>query len=92
MINYHLLVSGRVQGVGFRWATYQLALELGIYGWVQNLANGQVEIVAQGEHEAVRSFLKKIQAGPNRFARVDTIKVKQTNLEDFHDFTIKEGF
>lgn len=50
MINYHLLVAGRVQGVGFRWATLEIANELGLVGWVKNRADGQVEIVVQGQH------------------------------------------
>lgn len=58
MINYHLLVAGRVQGVGFRWATLEIANELGLVGWVKNRADGQVEIVVQGQHAAVRTFKK----------------------------------
>ena len=56
MINYHLLVAGRVQGVGFRWATLEIANELGLVGWVKNRADGQVEIVVQGQHAAGRTF------------------------------------
>ncbi|WP_270519504.1 acylphosphatase [Limosilactobacillus fermentum] len=92
MINYHLLVAGRVQGVGFRWATLEIANKLGLVGWVKNRADGQVEIVVQGQHAAVRTFLKRIQAGPNRWAQVDRVQVKQENLADFADFSIREGF
>ena len=41
MINYHLLVAGRVQGVGFRWATLEIANELGLVGWVKNRAKSR---------------------------------------------------
>lgn len=64
MINYHLLVAGRVQGVGFRWATLEIANELGLVGWVKNRADGQVEIVVQGQHAAVRTFLKESKLAP----------------------------
>lgn len=61
MINYHLTVSGRVQGVGFRWSTYQLAKQLGLTGYVQNLMNGDVYIVVQGPHKTVRKFVNQVK-------------------------------
>ena len=47
-IRKHILVSGRVQGVGFRYRTYYLAQNLGLTGWVQNLEDGRVEMELQG--------------------------------------------
>lgn len=90
MINYHLTVSGRVQGVGFRWSTVQLAKEIGVCGYVENLANGDVYIVVQGAHDAVRQFVRKIQAGPTPYARVDNVQIKPANLGDWKNFSVKE--
>jgi acylphosphatase len=57
-------VSGRVQGVGFRWATVQAAEELGLTGRVRNLADGRVEIAAVGEPERLAAFRRWLRQGP----------------------------
>ncbi|HJA22956.1 acylphosphatase [Limosilactobacillus coleohominis] len=90
MINYHLTVSGRVQGVGFRWSTYQLAKQLGLTGYVQNLMNGDVYIVVQGPHETVRKFVNQVKECVSPYSRVDKVQIKPGNLIDDHDFSIKE--
>lgn len=92
MINYHLTVNGRVQGVGFRWSTYQIAKELGVAGYVQNLMDGNVYIVVQGSHSAVRKFVNAVRAGVNKYARVDNVQIKPGNLIETTDFTIKESW
>jgi acylphosphatase len=56
-------VSGRVQGVGFRWWTRSRALELGLRGTVTNLADGRVEVVAEGDRPALRTLLDLLR-GP----------------------------
>lgn len=91
MTNYQLLVSGRVQGVGFRWATAELARQLGLVGTVQNLADGRVQITVQGDHKVIRQFLKQIQAGPTPYARVTDVRVKQNPLADLTAFTVLPG-
>lgn len=68
----HLLVSGRVQGVGFRYFVQQAADALGVAGWVRNLGDGRVEAVLLGEAEAVQHVLDQIGRGP-RGARVDEV-------------------
>ena len=92
MINYHLTVSGRVQGVGFRWSTYQLAQELGLAGFVQNQMDGTVYIVVQGPHDLVRKFTKEVQAGVNQYARVTNVKIKPGNLINTQTFSLKESW
>ena len=67
-----LVVSGRVQGVGFRYFVVQAAEPLGITGYVRNLRDGTVEIVAEGTPMDVRALAKDILAGP-RYGRVDDI-------------------
>lgn len=92
MINYHLTVSGRVQGVGFRWGTLQLAQKLGLVGFVQNLMNGDVFIVVQGPHDTVRKFVNQIQAGVTPYAQVTNVQIKPGNLTKDQDFSIKESW
>ena len=70
MQKVRLLVSGRVQGVGFRYSTYALALEIGdIYGRVWNNDNGTVEILAQSDKPAkLAKFIQEVRKGPSKWA------------------------
>jgi acylphosphatase len=65
-------VFGRVQGVGFRWFVMEAASVEGITGWVQNVPDGTVEIVAEGEAESMERFERQVRRGPAR-ARVDEV-------------------
>jgi acylphosphatase len=67
-----LFISGRVQGVGFRWFTLRQAERLGIVGWSRNLPDGRVEVVAKGPAEAVADLEVALHQGP-RLARVDNV-------------------
>ena len=60
----HLFYSGRVQGVGFRFTAETIALSLGVTGWVKNLPDGRVEVIAEGEEARLVQFLEKIRNGP----------------------------
>ena len=66
------VVSGRVQGVGFRWFVEREARTLGIAGWVRNNLDGSVEVLASGTHEQLSSLRSKLRQGP-RAARVDNV-------------------
>ena len=57
-------VTGRVQGVGFRWFARELAVTLGLSGWVRNRADGSLEIVAEGPAEALAAFEDALRQGP----------------------------
>jgi acylphosphatase len=73
------LISGDVQGVGFRFFTETAASREGIHGWVRNLTDGPVEAVeavAEGEAEAIERFERSIRQGP-RGARVDRIEIDE---------------
>jgi acylphosphatase len=65
-------VSGRVQGVGFRYSAYHQARSLGLSGWVRNLQDGSVELFFQGPEEKAEAFLSWLRRGPPG-ARVDTV-------------------
>ncbi len=61
MIARQVHFEGRVQGVGFRFATKQLALEFEVWGWMRNLADGRVELWVQGDSEEVDGFVHAIR-------------------------------
>jgi acylphosphatase len=58
----HVFYSGRVQGVGFRFTAEDLALELGLTGWVRNLSDGRVELVAEADEGILKKFLERIDS------------------------------
>lgn len=90
MQKVRLLVSGRVQGVGFRYATYALALEMGdIYGRVWNNSDGTVEILAQSQYsDKIAKFIQEVRKGPSKWAKVTYVDVTLANFEGFQDFRI----
>lgn len=81
MQRYHVIVEGRVQGVGFRSFCMMIAQQLHLTGTVTNLDNGMVEIYVQGEEELLKTFLNKVQEG-NRFIRVENMTVKTCPLAE----------
>ena len=72
MATQRIYVSGRVQGVAFRDWTIRTAKKLGLTGWVRNLTDGRVEILADGEDEAIGALVDACREGP-RLARVDHV-------------------
>jgi len=71
-----VLISGKVQGVGFRNFTQMNAKQLGINGYAKNLPNGQVEVVAEGDKSQLDALVAFLKKGP-RFARVDFLNVEE---------------
>ncbi|WP_172840512.1 acylphosphatase [Virgibacillus phasianinus] len=85
-----ILVSGVVQGVGFRYATKQLAGEFNLKGWVKNNSDGTVQIQVDGDGKKVQKFIKAIKNNPTGSSHVSDIKVTEIETtETFHQFTIK---
>lgn len=74
-VRIHAFLSGRVQGVGFRNFTQRAARQLNIGGWVKNLADGRVELIAEGDQKAIEAFKKQIRRGP-RPAKVENLEIK----------------
>jgi len=84
----HIYYSGRVQGVGFRFTAERIAIELGIFGWVKNLGDGRVEVVAEAEEETLQNFLKRIADSFSRYIReVDT--QWNDSAQNYSDFGVR---
>jgi acylphosphatase len=83
------VISGRVQGVGFRWFAHDAARREGVTGWVRNLPDGRVEAHVEGDEDAVTRVERALRSGPPG-ARVQTMT---TDTEDatgaYRDFSIK---
>lgn len=84
MLRKYIHVTGRVQGVGFRYHAMNLALEYHLTGWVRNLYNGAVEMEVQGEEENVDLFVQNLAEGTN-WIRIDTKTV--TDMQTLADET-----
>ncbi|MCX7756786.1 MAG: acylphosphatase [candidate division WOR-3 bacterium] len=85
----HIIVSGRVQGVFFRDFTRRHARQLAVTGWVKNLPNGDVEIVAEGKKKKLLELIEAVKIGP-QYAEVTDCKVTWSNYTgEFTDFTIR---
>lgn len=87
-LTYRCLVSGRVQGVGYRRFAQKRAEELGIQGWTRNLTDGRVEVCAQAEVRSLNLFIEKLTQGPP-FGRVDDVQITKIDDEVFLGFEIR---
>ena len=85
----HARVSGRVQGVGFRYYVLTAASELGLVGWVRNRRDGSVEVVAEGELEVLRKLVKVLERG-SRSSMVSEVKTElQEASGEFGNFNAR---
>jgi len=85
----HARVSGRVQGVGFRYYVLNTAIKLELVGWARNRRDDTVEVVAEGELEVLKSLVKALQRGSNS----SVVREVKTNLQEasgeFESFFIR---
>ena len=81
MICRHYLVSGRVQGVFYRSSAQRQARQLGLQGWVRNLADGRVEIFVCGDEDGVNTIEKWLEIGPE-YAKVTNIEGVGENIDE----------
>lgn len=89
MIQYEINISGRVQGVGFRYFAQHKANEMGITGWVKNAVDGSVLIIAQGTEAEIKTFIDYLYIGPTR-SRVDKISTCMMQITIvFDSFSVK---
>ena len=88
MVRAHLLISGIVQGVGYRYSCHREAASRELLGWVRNLPDGRVEAVLQGPKEEVEGMIRWCYRGPSE-ARVSDIDVRYEDAGDgLGDFRI----
>lgn len=85
---YHMVFSGRVQAVGFRYRAMHAAGSLGLTGWVKNCWDGTVEMEAQGSREEIRRMVSMI--ADSRYIVIDHIAAKKIALQQESDFRILE--
>ena len=87
LIARRAVVSGRVQGVGFRFFAERVAREAGVSGWVRNRSDGTVETVAEGEAEAVTRYFDRLRAGPMG-SRVTSLVDQEIEIRNLRSFEI----
>ena len=91
MICIHVVVEGRVQGVGFRHFVWQHANQLELKGWVRNRWDGTVELIAEGDQETVNQLISFLWKGP-RMSFVTQVKVAQREFTgEFRSFDIRSS-
>jgi acylphosphatase len=83
------IITGRVQGVAFRWYTRETAVGLGVTGWVRNLPDGSVELTAEGNREQLEDLLAWCRQGPS-MASVDDMRTEWSDATgEFPSFSIR---
>ena len=88
-LTLHGFVAGRVQGVFFRAETRRKAQELGLDGWVRNLADGRVELLISGPAARLANMQEWLQRGP-RLARVDELNLRPVRSAPGQGFIVRE--
>lgn len=85
----HVLITGQVQGVGFRFFTQARAARHGLGGYVRNLPDGRVEVFATGAREALAAFVRDLQQGPSASRVKNCLVDWREAAEPAADFTIR---
>lgn len=85
----HIRIHGKVQGVGYRFYATRVARRLGLKGWIQNLRDGSVEAMVEGEGPTIDEWITEIKEGP-RYAEVVRIdQERRDNAGPLDDFDVK---
>ncbi|MDP2043548.1 MAG: acylphosphatase [Candidatus Omnitrophota bacterium] len=87
----HLYYSGKVQGIGFRYAVQDIASGLKICGWVKNLIDGRVEVLAQAEEDTLGGFLEQVKRNFSRYIKEVNVQWEPACRQDgeFRDFQVQ---
>lgn len=87
-LSYKILITGRVQQVGFRFFTQQKAQELEISGSVQNIPNGDVIVIAYGQEKGMLAFISWLHRGPSR-SHITHVELQEIAFEPVSGFRIE---
>lgn len=85
---YEIIITGRVQGVGFRFFALRAAQALGICGYAKNQVNGSVKVIAQGESAALQLFIKTLHNGPVRSKVENLYKTPLSAAREYTSFHV----
>ncbi len=88
MRQLHVIIRGRVQGVGFRWFVREEARRRDLAGWVQNRSDGGVEVAAAGPDAALEAFEAQLRIGPNGARVTELEAISESNLALAKPFAI----
>ena len=86
LIKKHLIISGKVQGVGFRYWMQNLATNNNISGWVKNISSGDVEALVIGQEEEIQKLIKQCKIGPNSAA------IQNVHINDYKEDYFEKEF
>ncbi len=89
MIAKHLIITGHVQGVFYRATAEQVALKIGLRGWIQNNASGSVEAHIEGEDAVIEQFIDWCHHGPDK-AEVENVQVTDCEPENCSSFEVRK--
>lgn len=88
-VRSHVLVSGDVQGISFRYYTKQKAISLGVKGWVRNLSSGEVEAIFEGLEDKIKEMIEWCKKGP-WLTKVNNVRVEFSEYKgEFEGFEIR---
>ncbi len=88
-VQFEIKITGRVQGVGFRYFVQKKAEESNINGWVKNMPDGSVVVMAQGDETDMNAFIDYLRIGPTMAKVHHVSKNKMPELEQFSSFQVK---
>ncbi len=91
-VRLHVLIEGRVQGVGFRYFVLEKANNLGVTGWVRNTFQGQVEVMAEGSRATLDKLLMHIRQGPPSSLVTEALPKWENATGEFKRFDVKFNF
>jgi acylphosphatase len=86
IIKKHLVISGKVQGVGFRYWIQNLAINNNINGWVKNRSSGDVEALIIGQEKEVQKLIKQCKIGPS------SATIQNIQINDYNQDCLEKGF
>ena len=86
--HYEIIVYGRVQGVGFRYAAQNQARSLNLKGWVENLRNGSVRTAIQGDDSSCSAYIQWCRGGTG-YSWVERLEISEKDPEVFNSFVVR---